>query len=214
MLRQSGDLFVKPCCLDNKIGIFQDSQVPTLEDALKLSQRIYDLYGDRAIIQKFVDGQDLRVSFLNVIPGTPLPQALGLYWSEERNELRKAFSSYADHFTAFEDWDANTTGKLPEDARYNIPQDPALAMTLDKITYHVERLSSYLGLRDYFGIDFRLGPANDLWFMELNTAPFLRNRGMRDFIQRRYGLEFGAAVGQALLNAFLQVRSQLPTAAL
>ena len=210
----SGDLFVKPSCLDNKIGLFADSQASTIHQALEISERIYNLYGDRAIIQNYIVGQDLRVSFLNVFPELSIKESLALYWSEERNELRRRFTSYEDHFSAFRDWDANGAAKPPEDARDGIFQDPKLGDSLRNIEAHVELLVEYLALRDYFGIDFRIGSDRRVWFMELNTAPFLRYRGLKDFIARRHGLEFGAAVGRALLNAFSRFREPLPIATL
>src|SRR5271166_1177363 len=61
-----GPLFVKPNTLGAKIGIFADSLCQSLSEATERARRIFDRYGDRALIQPFVEGDDVRVSFLEL----------------------------------------------------------------------------------------------------------------------------------------------------
>jgi hypothetical protein len=62
----SEPLFVKPNTLGAKNGIFADSLCPSLAQATERAKRIHDRYCDRALIQPFVKGDDVRVSFLEL----------------------------------------------------------------------------------------------------------------------------------------------------
>ena len=62
----SGPLFVKPNTLGAKIGIFADSLCERSAEAQDRSRRIWERYRDRALIQPFVEGDDVRVSFMDL----------------------------------------------------------------------------------------------------------------------------------------------------
>src|SRR5947209_730278 len=62
----SGRLFVKPNTLGAKIGIFADSVCDDLNAAADRAGRIWRRYRDRALIQPFVEGDDVRVSFMDL----------------------------------------------------------------------------------------------------------------------------------------------------
>ncbi|MBV9286814.1 MAG: D-alanine:D-lactate ligase-like protein, partial [Hyphomicrobiales bacterium] len=62
---QSGPLFVKPNALGAKIGILADSLCATEEEASDRARRIWDRYRDRALVQPFVAGDDVRASFID-----------------------------------------------------------------------------------------------------------------------------------------------------
>ena len=61
-LPTNGPLFVKPNMLGGKLGIEADSLAPDLAAALEVSRRIWERYGDRAVIQAYLPGRDVRVS--------------------------------------------------------------------------------------------------------------------------------------------------------
>lgn len=199
----TGQLFVKPCALDNKIGIFPDACANDIETALMVSERIHHMYGDRALIQPFIQGKDLRVSFLNVDPTSNLLDSIGLYWSDERNESEPVYNSYRDHLAAFMAWDAASTSKAPAGATFGDGIGSDLEGALRRVSEDVRRVAGGMGLRDYFSFDFRIDDEGQHWLMELNTAPFLRNVGMRHFIRKTYALSFGAALVAAFQNSFL-----------
>ena len=71
-----GPLFVKPNTLGAKIGIFADSLCGSLAEAKDRARRIQDRYRDRALIQPFVEGDDVRVSFIDL--GGDLADQLGV----------------------------------------------------------------------------------------------------------------------------------------
>ena len=212
-LNTNGSLFVKPCSLDNKIGIFSDSQIDDMESALAVSVRIHDLYGDRALIQPFIPGRDLRVSFLNIDPAVGLRDAIGMYWSAERNESERPYRSYQDHLVAFLEWDSMSASTPPINARAVAAEDDSrLDRLLHGIADDIARIAGAMGLRDYFSFDFRVDESGRHWLMEVNTAPFLRNIGMRHFIRERYGLGFGDAVAAAFRNSFRAAAPEHPLA--
>ena len=61
-----GPLFVKPNTLGAKIGIFADSLCRDLAEAKERARRIEERYRDRALIQPFLEGDDVRVSFMEL----------------------------------------------------------------------------------------------------------------------------------------------------
>jgi D-alanine-D-alanine ligase len=72
----SGPLFVKPNTLGAKIGILPDSLCKTADEAKGRAKRIWDRYRDRALIQPFIKGDDVRVSFMEL--GGDLVDQLGV----------------------------------------------------------------------------------------------------------------------------------------
>src|SRR5579883_2362817 len=61
-----GSLFVKPNTLGAKIGIFAHSRASTMAEALDAASRIWDRYRDRAVVQPFIEGDDVRVSYMDL----------------------------------------------------------------------------------------------------------------------------------------------------
>ena len=64
--KPAGPLFVKPNTLGAKIGIFADSLCRNASEANDRARRIWERYRDRALIQPFVEGDDVRVSFIDL----------------------------------------------------------------------------------------------------------------------------------------------------
>ena len=64
--KPAGPLFVKPNTLGAKIGIFADSLCRDRSEANDRARRIWERYRDRALIQPFVEGDDVRVSFMDL----------------------------------------------------------------------------------------------------------------------------------------------------
>ena len=76
VLADAAELFVKPNTLGAKLGIDGDARVSTLDEGLAASRRIWRRYGDRALLQAYVPGRDVRVSFMDL--GSERPP-LGIY---------------------------------------------------------------------------------------------------------------------------------------
>src|SRR5262249_47269516 len=63
--QEVGALFVKPNTLGAKIGIFSDSLCLDHAEAIHRARGIWGRYRDRALIQSFVEGDDVRLSFMD-----------------------------------------------------------------------------------------------------------------------------------------------------
>ncbi len=97
--RDKGPFFVKPNTLGAKIGIFADSLCSNLPEAIALSRRIHARYGDRAVVQPFLDGHDVRVSYMDT--GLPMADALGVEMlaKDPAGETGGAFMTMKDNET-------------------------------------------------------------------------------------------------------------------
>ena len=95
----AGPLFVKPNTLGAKIGIFADSLCRDLSQAKDRARRIWRRYRDRALIQPFVEGDDVRVSFMDL--GGELAGQLGVerIVKDPRSETGGAFLTMKDNET-------------------------------------------------------------------------------------------------------------------
>ena len=92
-------LFVKPNTLGAKIGIFADSLCQTPGEAVDRAKLIRSRYRDRALIQPFVEGDDVRVSFIDL--GGDLADQLGVerIVKDPASETRGAFLTMKDNET-------------------------------------------------------------------------------------------------------------------
>src|SRR5271157_3287585 len=96
-------LFVKPNALGAKIGIFADSLCRDRRQANDRAQRIWERYRDRALIQPFVEGDDVRVSFMDL--GGELADQLGVerIVKDAASEAGGAFLTMKDNETRSEE---------------------------------------------------------------------------------------------------------------
>jgi D-alanine-D-alanine ligase-like ATP-grasp enzyme len=97
--RASGPLFVKPNTLGAKIGIFADSLCRDRREAEDGAKRIWERYRDRALVQPFVDGDDVRVSFIDL--GGEFADQLGIerIVKDAASEAGGAFLTMKDNET-------------------------------------------------------------------------------------------------------------------
>ena len=99
-LPPGGALFVKPNTLGAKVGIFADSRCDSWDAALALSKRIFQRYGDDALVQRYIPGFDVRVSFMDA--GEKAEDArLGIFRlaGVEASEMGGAFMTMQDNWT-------------------------------------------------------------------------------------------------------------------
>ena len=139
--------FVKPNRLGAKIGIWADSRIADLGHALELSRRVFAHYRDDVVVQPYVDGRNVRASFLGLKPETGV-EALGIAFVESGGD----FQTMADSMALYGD-----TGQATRDAGiYAEPQlEPVAAgqPAADRaIRATAQKLMNGLGLRDVFSI--------------------------------------------------------------
>jgi D-alanine-D-alanine ligase len=211
-LGRSGPFFVKPNRLGAKIGIFADSRCATLDEAADRAARIWERYRDRAVVQPFVRGDDVRVSFLDL--GGDFAAQLGIerLAKDPRSETGGDFMTMKDNETLSGARDA--TGArgafgVTREAAYT-PQmvdlkslsEPAARRAAAEIEDFARRLARTIDLCDYFSMDFRVDPEGRPTFFEFETGPGVTIYDFQSYLARVHGLSLGEALARAMLRAF------------
>lgn len=193
-LPENGPFFVKPNTLGAKIGIFSDSRCATLEDARALSVRLWDRYRDRAVVQPFVPGDDIRVSFMDT--GHPFRDQLGIFRLARNtgSETAGAFMTMKDNETL----SGLTTGAAFVPTMLDLRTDPAAAETVAAIEGAAERLTRLLGLSDCFSMDFRVDSMGRPTFLEFEVCPAVTIYDFQAYLRTAHG----ATLGEALAKSF------------
>src|SRR6516165_231673 len=160
-------LFVKPNTLGAKIGIFADSLCRDGLEAQDRARRIWERYHDRALIQPFVDGDDVRVSFMDL--GGELADQLGVerIVKDAASETRGAFLTMKDNETLSGARDTvggrggfGATRRAAFTPRMVDLREEASEQSRDAVKRILDlsaRLVRLVGLRDILSIDFRIG---------------------------------------------------------
>jgi D-alanine-D-alanine ligase len=183
-------LFVKPNTLGAKLGIEQDSRAGSFRQALAVTRRIHARYGDRALIQAYVPGRDVRVSCMDLGATTP---ALGLY----EISTGAAFPTLADSLRLTTLKAAGTADGLSLSI-HSLQGDPAAA----GIERAARRLARAVGLRDYFSFDFRLDPDGQPWFLEFEVCPAVTIYDFLTYLRDVHGPDLPGALVRAAPVAF------------
>src|SRR5271165_603584 len=207
----SGPLFVKPNTLGAKIGIFADSLCQSFGEATERAKRIRDRYGDRALIQPFVEGDDVRVSFLEL--GGDFDDELGV-----ERIVKNPASETGGAFLTMKDNETLSGAKVTAGARGGfglgreaafIPRmadlrEAADARSLRALAGIVEasgRLKRLVDLRDCFSLDFRIDLEGRPTFFEFEVCPAVTIYDFQNYLARR-GVTLGAGLAQAMRLAF------------
>lgn len=196
VLPAGAPLFVKPATLGAKLGIGEDSLAPDLARALALTRRVHARYGDRALIQGYVPGRDVRVSFMDL--GRP-EAPLGVYGVG--TDAARGFPTLADSRRMTSLKDAGRVDGLTV-AVSDLRRDPALAESVAAVEAAVRRLARVVPLRDCFSCDFRLDAAGKPWFLELEVAPAVTIYDFLAYLRDSYGCDLPQALAEAAPTAF------------
>jgi D-alanine-D-alanine ligase len=209
----SGRLFVKPNTLGAKIGIFADSLCRDRSEAKDRAKRIWERYRDRALIQPFVEGDDVRVSFMDL--GGEFADQLGVerIVKDAAGETGGAFLTMRDNETlsGARDTAGGRGGFGAARAAAFIPRmvnlrDGGSERAVTTILKFSARLSRLVGLRDYFSIDFRLDADGRPTFFEFEVCPAVTIYDFQNYLARR-GVTLGAALAKAMRIAFARRRA-------
>ncbi len=212
----SGPLFVKPNTLGAKIGIFADSVCRDLAEAKERARRIGERYRDRALIQPFVEGDDVRVSFMELggdlaeqlgverIVKNPASETAGAYLTMKDNETLSGAKDTAgtrggfglEHRAAF----------VPRMADLREAKDKRSQRALAGIIESSAWLARLMGLRDCFSIDFRIDAEGRPAFFEFEVCPAVTIYDFQNYLARR-GVTLGAALAKAMRLAFARRRA-------
>ena len=210
--KPAGRLFVKPNTLGAKIGIFADSLCHDLSEANDRARRIWERYRDRALIQPFVEGDDVRVSFMDL--GGKFADQLGVerIVKDPASETQGAFLTMKDNETLSGARDT-TGGRGGFGAARTAAFTPRM-IDLSDDTSEISRralgcildlsasLSRLIGLRDVFSIDFRIDAEGRPTFFEFEVCPGVTIYDFQNYLRRRRGLSLGQALAKALHVAY------------
>lgn len=204
----SGPWFVKPNTLGAKLGIWADSRVEGLDAAGELSRRIHRLYRDDAVVQPYLPGFDVRVSYMAVAPD-PAMRRLGIHRLDTGGggETGGAFMTMADNRTlsGSADTDGTATVSRAGDAAF-VPrmvelraEAPGLA---DAIADLVRRVVVAVGLRDVFSLDIRVTDGGIPYLLEFETCPAVTIYDFRRYLGDVWGCDLPEALARAAARAF------------
>ncbi len=212
----SGPLFVKPNTLGAKIGIFADSLCRDRRQASDRAQRIRERYRDRALIQPFVDGDDVRVSFMDL--GGEFADQLGVerIVKDAASEAGGAFLTMKDNETLSGARDTaggrggfgatRPAAFTPRMVDLRADEGERSRRAVARILDSSARLSRLLGLRDYFSMDFRIDADGRPTLFEFEVCPGVTIYDFQNYLERR-GVTLGDALGKAMRIAFARSRA-------
>ena len=207
-LDETAPLFVKPNTLGAKIGIFADSRCAGLEAARDRAERIWRRYGDRAVVQPYLDGDDIRANFLDL--GDDFAAQLGLARLEKNpaSETGGAFMTMRDNETL--SGASDTAGGrggfgVARPAAF-VPRmvdlrSEATSEAVAAIESALARLARLLRLTDLFSADFRLLPDRSACFLEFEVCPAVTIYDFQDYLGRVHHRSLGEALAISLRRA-------------
>ncbi len=211
----SDALFVKPNTLGAKIGIFSDSLCATEAEATDCARRIWERYRDRALIQPYVAGDDVRASFIDC--GGALADQIGVERIEKNpaSETGGAFLTMKDNETlsGASDTSGARGGFGATRAAAFVPRmtdlrrgaDQRSRTAVEGVIDGAERLARLVGLRDCFSIDFRIDADGRPTFFEFEVSPAVTIYDFQNYLAAR-GLTLGPALAKSMRLALARGR--------
>jgi D-alanine-D-alanine ligase len=212
-------LFVKPATLGAKIGIFADSRCEGFGAARGLADRIWERYRDRAVVQPFVEGDDVRVSFMDVGRSPEAQIGIARLQKNPESETGGAFMTMRDNETLSGARDtagsrgafgrAHAAAFTPSMDDLQTTDDPQARAGAAAILDHAVRLQRLLPLRDYWSMDFRLDAEGRPTFFEFETCPAVTIYDFQHYLAATHGLVLGPALARSLRRAFARSGDRL-----
>lgn len=204
----SGPWFVKPNTLGAKLGIWADSRAGTLDEAAAIARRIFARYRDEAVVQAFVPGFDVRVSYMEV-DADPGLERLGIYRLDTGGggETGGAYMTMADNRTlsGSADTDGTASASRAGSAAF-VPrmldlsaERPALAAEIAALA---RRVAAGIGLRDVFSLDVRVSADGVPHLLEFETCPAVTIYDFRRYLMDKWGCDLPEALARAMPRAF------------
>jgi len=209
--------FVKPNTLGAKIGIFADSRCATFAEARERCARLWERYRDRALIQPFLPGDDVRVSFLD--GGGEFAQQLGVdrLRKDPASETGGEFMTMKDNETLSGARDTRgarggfgavrAAAFTPAMTNLKAAPDASSRRSVGEITDMAARLARLVGLRDLFSMDFRVDAEGQATFLEFEVCPGITIYDFQNYLSTVHGLGLGDALAKSFLNAFARARA-------
>jgi len=189
--------FVKPNRLGAKIGIYADSRCETAGHALELSRRIFAAYRDDVVVQPYVSGRNVRLSFLGLTPDADA-EALGIFLVDSGGD----FQTMEDSLALYGETGAEAKAVGSYDEPELLPVAASQPVAAARIGAIATRLMATLGLRDVFSMDFRVEADDTVHLIEFEVCPGLPCFDFRAYCKAQWGLELAEAVAATAANRF------------
>jgi D-alanine-D-alanine ligase len=191
--------FVKPNRLGAKIGIWPDSRCENLDQALELSRRVFAAYRDDVVVQPYVNGRNVRASFLGLTPQTGV-EALGVAFVDSGGD----FQTMEDSLALYGDTGASARAQ----GAYVEPELAAVAASQpladEKIRSIAGRLMQALGLCDVFSLDFRVEEDDTVHLIEFEVCPGLPCFDFRAYCRSQWRLGLADAMAETAANRLVR----------
>jgi D-alanine-D-alanine ligase len=187
-LPNHGAYFVKPNSLGNKVGVGPHSLCKSLAQALHRAKELQSLLRDRAVVQSFIGGPEVRVTFINAA-GSDRAALYGFDVVDEHLD--------GEHFVDFHDRERKYKGYV--DFRSwsgfaNAQRESALHSMMEA----VRALSDHVRVKDYFAVDFRLDAAGNPFLLDFNPGAFLYGDEVEGYTRRAFQLQLPSALLRAM----------------
>lgn len=187
--------FIKPNNLDNNIGIKNESKCTSAHTAIDIADKLYNEYNSPVLIQEYIDGKDIRVSYIDIGDSkqaicnrvSDLDNKLGIYYVTKINENGDSL-----------DYITEDTKNVTE--YFKLVDDSQL---ISKITKYIKKLVVYLRIEDYFSVDIKVTDTGELYFLEINTAPFVIGERFNKYVKHCYNLDLEDTILKSLNRYFI-----------
>ncbi len=183
--------FAKPNRLGAKIGIWADSRCAAANDALVLGTRVHAAYRDDVVVQPYVEGRNVRASFLGVEPDAGV-EALGVVFVDSGGD----FQTMADSMALYGD----TGAAAKAEGAYREPELVPVAAVQPEADRRIRAIAATLmrslGLRDVFSMDFRVAADDTVHLIEFEVCPGLPCFDFRAYCAAQWGLDLADAMAE------------------
>jgi D-alanine-D-alanine ligase-like ATP-grasp enzyme len=181
--------FVKLNDFDNNIGILEKSKCNNFYEAEIIAKNLYQEYSHQVLIQEYIDGDDVRVCFLDIENNKnpihtridKLNDMLGIYYINKSQDGSKVDYIHEETGT----YDVQMSQVKDEDIIHSIQES-------------IKKIVLELKIKDYFAVDFRVCRTTlKPYVLEINTAPFISSERFKFYINDFYKLSLENALVQA-----------------
>ena len=190
--RPKGPFFVKPNSLGNKIGLHDASLCSSLKTALQQATTINHELFDRAVVQEFIEGPEIRVTFIN---GHLQPNGFCFgYDLIDSNATSRSFIPFHKRekkYNSFRDFTASDV--FPKSYRSSV---------VKKITHSISTIARHVRLKDYFTFDFRIDSSGSPRLIDFNPGAFLCGGDVENYALQKFQRPLPAVLFSAMDNCF------------
>lgn len=181
--------FVKTNSYGNKVGLGANAIAADIPSALAVSAKIEARFKDECIVQEYLPGMELRATCLRGWNGMKFSLCRVDFFDRAGTMLphyRISADGYVgdDYFTPIESIDGLPAAEVRRLYR--------------EIGASIDLLTSALGLRDYWAMDFRLDAEGSPHLIDLNTGAFPSGEAFEYHARVGHSASFGQVLSRAL----------------